>query len=387
MKVRSVTLGNNVSWPLNPAELAKASRFLGRARQLFADAGIEVQTVRLATQPLRSMTVPPLELTTALERACREAGIGYCSLGPAPADPALVAELLAETTIVFASIQTASEGTVDFPAVRAAASVIFRLARLTDQGFGNLRFAAAAHCGPNIPFFPAAYHDGGYPKFSLALQAADLVVEAFSNPGTLAQACAGLTDRLVAADEALLAVAKPLEREFAIEYLGADFSPAPFPLVDESIGTAFQRLGLETFGASGSLYASALITRTLKEAPLHRWGFNGLLLPILEDSALAEGANHGEFTVNDLLLYSAACGAGLDTVPLPGDVSEEELAGIILDMSALSVSLDRKPLTARLLPVPGKQAGDRTTYEFEYFANASVLPVKGLGCGGLLARA
>jgi len=271
---------------------------------------------------------------------------------------------------VFASISTANDGELDVAAIRAAAGVIHRVAGGTELGFGNLRFAAAAHCGPNIPFFPVAYHDGGHPKFSLALQCADVVVDAFSGGGTIAELEQRLSDRLEIVDQAITPVAKRLEREFAIEYLGADFSPAPFPSRDESIGTAFEQLGLERFGAAGTVYAASLITRVLKSASLSRWGFNGLMLPVLEDSALAAGTGHGDFTVNDLLLYSAVCGTGLDTVPLPGDVTEDELAGIILDLSALSVALNRKPLTARLLPVPGKKAGEPTSYDFDYFANA-----------------
>jgi uncharacterized protein (UPF0210 family) len=387
MKIRSITLGNNITWPLSAGEFAKASRFFGRAQELFSDAGIEVQTTRLATQPLRTMRAPAVDLARQLDTTCREAAIGYCSLGPAPLDASLVAEVVGATSIVFASISTANDGELDVAAIRAAAGVIHRVAGGTELGFGNLRFAAAAHCGPNIPFFPVAYHDGGHPKFSLALQCADVVVDAFSGGGTIAELEQRLSDRLEIVDQAITPVAKRLEREFAIEYLGADFSPAPFPSRDESIGTAFEQLGLERFGAAGTVYAASLITRVLKSASLSRWGFNGLMLPVLEDSALAAGTGHGDFTVNDLLLYSAVCGTGLDTVPLPGDVTEDELAGIILDLSALSVALNRKPLTARLLPVPGKKAGEPTSYDFDYFANGTVLAVKGLSPRGLLDRA
>ena len=386
MKIRSVTLGNNISWPLSAAELGKASRFLARARELFAEAGIEVQTTRLASQPVRDMQAPPLDIARQLDAACAEAGIGYCSLGPAPLDAALVAEMLSACSIVFASIPTAHDGQVDFEAVRAAAGVIHRLAAATKDGFGNLRFAAAAHCGPNIPFLPAAYHDGGHPKFSLALQCADAILAACDGAGTLDDVAQRLASQLEAIDQAITPAAKRLEREFAIEYLGADFSPAPFPSQEDSIAGAFQRLGLERFGAAGTVFAASLITRTVKGAALNRWGFNGLMLPVLEDALLAEGTLRGDFSVNDLLLYSAVCGTGLDCVPLPGDVSEDELAGIILDVSALSAALDRKPLTARLLPVPGKRAGEPTSWTFDYFARGAVLPVKNLSPRGLLER-
>jgi uncharacterized protein len=86
-----------------------------------------------------------------------------------------------------------------------------------------------------------------------------------------------------------------------------------------------------------------------------------------------------------LLLFSAVCGTGLDTVPLPDDVSVAELAGIYLDVAALSVALS-KPLTARLLTVPGGKAGDVTTYTFDYFMNSRVLPTAGAGASGIVAR-
>ena len=50
--------------------------------------------------------------------------------------------------------------------------VIDEVSRTTPQGFGTLRFAALANCPPGSPFFPAAYHDGGAPRFAFATEAA-----------------------------------------------------------------------------------------------------------------------------------------------------------------------------------------------------------------------
>jgi len=107
------------------------------------------------------------------------------------------------------------------------------------------------------------------------------------------------------------------------------------------------------------------------------------MLPVLEDSVLARRAAEGLFGVDSLLLYSAVCGLGLDTVPLPGDTTPDELGAIILDMAALAVKLD-KPLTARLFPVPGKRAGDEVSWDFPYFSPSRVLPVRGVGLGGVV---
>jgi uncharacterized protein len=111
-----------------------------------------------------------------------------------------------------------------------------------------------------------------------------------------------------------------------------------------------------------------------------------LMLPLLEDSVLARRAEVRPSSLHELLLYSAVCGTGLDTLPLPGDISESELAGIYLDVAALSVALQRKPLTARLLPVPGAVAGDPTRFTFDYFSNTRVLAAAGAGATGILER-
>jgi uncharacterized protein (UPF0210 family) len=58
------------------------------------------------------------------------------------------------------------------------------------------------------------------------------------------------------------------------------------------------------------------------------------------------------------LLYSTVCGSGLDTIPLAGDVAPEAIARLLHDVAALATRL-RKPLSARLMPIPGKRAGER----------------------------
>jgi uncharacterized protein (UPF0210 family) len=110
------------------------------------------------------------------------------------------------------------------------------------------------------------------------------------------------------------------------------------------------------------------------------------MLPVLEDSVLARRMSQHPSSLHELLLYSAVCGTGLDTVPLADDISQSELTGVYLDVAALSVALGGKPLTARLFPVPGARAGDVTAYTFAYFANSRVLAPTGAGASGIIAR-
>ena len=98
------------------------------------------------------------------------------------------------------------------------------------------------------------------------------------------------------------------------------------------------------------------------------------MLPVLEDARLAQRWAEGRLSLDSLLSYSAVCGTGLDTVPLPGDVSEQQLELIIGDMATLAVKW-HKPLSARLLPVSGKNPGDITEFADPFLANTTIQPL------------
>jgi uncharacterized protein (UPF0210 family) len=121
--------------------------------------------------------------------------------------------------------------------------------------------------------------------------------------------------------------------------------------------------------------AAAIITRAVQAAPVKRVGYSGLMVPVLEDAVLARRWAEGAYNIDSLLAYSAVCAGGLDTVPLPGDTGEDRLARIVGDVATLAFKWN-KPLAARLLPVPGKKAGDRTEFEDARMANTILQGVK-----------
>ena len=91
----------------------------------------------------------------------------------------------------------------------------------------------------------------------------------------------------------------------------------------------------------------------------------------MEDKLLARRWAEGTFSIDSLLAYSAVCGTGLDTIPLPAEVSEEQLIRIYGDTASLAWKW-RKPLSARLQPVKGKKAGDRTEFKDPYLFNTTI---------------
>lgn len=391
MKIRSITTFIHPNWPINELKLRKAGIFARHALEAFSQAGFPVQTVRLATPPFGIYLVQEnyAKAIIQIEVLAHSEGFEYVSLGPAlPQSPGTyqaIPEMLSNSgNLFFSGHLTTQAGEISLPAVRACAEIIHRAAPLEANGFANLRFAALANVKPWAPFFPAAYHQGKAPAFALALEAADLAVTAFSHAKSLAEARESLIDAIESNAGKLEKTALTLAKAYQMDFKGLDFTLAPYPEFESSLGYALEKLGLPAVGLSGSLAAAAFLTDTLDRASYKRTGFNGLMLPLLEDATLAQRGAEGVLSVTDLLLYSSVCGTGLDTIPLPGDTTPEQITPVLLDLAALSLRLD-KPLTARLMPIPSKAAGDETGFDFEYFANSKVLALPAEPLTGLLA--
>ena len=385
MEIRSVTLFCEPG--SDPAAFAP---FLAAARGAF---GVRVQSTRVGATPFPDWLPRRRAAEAAAEFAAawRAAGADYVSLGPVrldhdPAWLALIPDLLLAAEGLFASAEIATtDGRIDTGRCRDTARLIQRVSAIHADGFGNLFLGALAGCGPGHPFLPASYHSGGPASFAVAVEAADVALAAVGGAATLDEARGRLVAAIEDAAAAFVPAAERLAAAFGLRFGGIDFSPAPYPTPDKSLGAALEALGVGV-GGPGALFAAAFITDALDRARFPRAGFCGLMLPVLEDATLARRAAAGGLALSDLLLYSAVCGVGLDTVPLPGDVDEATLAGILLDTAALSARL-RKPLVARLMPLPGLRAGDATSFSFEYFAPSGVMSVAAAETGGLLAGA
>lgn len=381
--------------------LTEAAQLRRIAFEQFQEAGYNVQSTRTATLPFSQLFEPfdqesCLTWVQEFELACNQAGFDYLSLGPAlPSQPEMVdtaVEILNHTDNVFVSALLTTQNSVDLEMVRQTARAIRSISRIEPNGFANLRFAALANVPAGAPFFPAAYHQGDQLTFSLAMEAADLFIEEIKVATDLRDASKRLIRRIETEAQLLEQTAQAVINHFqkstlpiAPSFAGIDFTPAPFPETNRSFGSAIETFGLEAVGLSGSLAAAAFLTSVLDQARYLRVGFNGLMLPVLEDATLALRAAEGKLSVTDLLLYSAVCGTGLDTIPLSGDVSENALTAVLLDLAALSLRLN-KPLTARLMPIPGKKVGEETTFDFGYFANSRIMGIDEVKLSGILTN-
>lgn len=395
MKIRSITCFIDPGTPLDEAALASAAGTARLAAEQYQKTGYEVQTTRLATTPFPQLyaglrPAKVIEAVQELEHAAVRQGFDYVAIGPAllenPESYALIPEVIAATEGIFCSAQMASrEEGLSLEAVKACAQIITQLAPQDENGFANLFFTALSNVDPGSPFFPAAYHAGDAPAFALALEAASLAVEAFEGAEDLHSGLKQLQESIEHHGRKLTEVGEKVQAKKGLAFNGLDFSLAPFPAPETSLGAALELIGVPKVGQHGSLAAAAMLASTLDQTEFTRVGFSGLLFPQLEDSVLALRASEGTLTVKDLLMYSAVCGTGLDTIPLPGDTASEDIAALLLDLAALGLRLD-KPLTARLMPIPGKKAGEATNFDFDYFANSKVMSLEAGGLSAFLSR-
>lgn len=194
--------------------------------------------------------------------------------------------------------------------------------------------------------------------------------EAFANSGhDLAAASARLKTAFAREAGPVDAIARRISKSTGWEYLGLD--PTPAPLKDISIGAAIESFTGVPFGSSGTLSAAFIITDAVKSVSVKQVGYRGLMLPVMEDARIAQRWSEGRLSLDSLLAYSSVCGTGLDTIPLPGDVTEEQLARIIGDMATLAFKW-KKPLTARLQPVKGAKAGEMSDFSSPYLVNSKL---------------
>ena len=371
LRIRTITAGVELKGAGDVAAIERALALAGRARKNAQDGGFEVQTMRVATNPI----IAPLsagQRDTALRDlqkldALAQSAGAVLSIGPVLTDDRLdpslaqwAVSLVRETRQISFSVDvTSATHGVNRHAVQMAAQVISALSKVDPSGVANFRFAAAAGIPNGTPFFPVARHQGA-DSLAIGVESPGVVQVAFTGGADLQ----GAEDRLRQSFDAQLAPIESLGSKIAaaegVQYLGID--PSPAPGMDRSIGAAIETFTGLPFGHPSTLQACATITAVLKSLHVKTCGYAGLMLPVLEDPVLAKRASEQRYGMQELLLYSTVCGTGLDVVPLAGDISADDLARIIGDVATLSARL-RKALSARLFPVPGKKAGDTVRFD------------------------
>ena len=385
-KIRAITGFITIDAKAYPAQITEAVTFLSQVRDAVKAAGYDVAGIRISTQPFPEFT-RGLSHTDAMAVLT---GIGELAaklrfspnIGPAmvkdtddiaPVDLAI--DLLSiPGNRLNANIIVAGDDGIHWNAVKQAARIIRSVGERSPQGQGNFNFAAIAMLKPYGPFYPGAWHPGGGPRsFAIGLEAASVVMDVFSREHDPRTAGKALTDALAVHARAVEAAAMKAAAGSQWTYAGIDPTPAPGGNV--SIGAAIESFTGAPFGSPGTETAAGIITRAVKDVPVKQTGYSGLMIPVLEENVLTRRWTEGTYGLDSILAYSAVCAGGVDTVPLAGDTSEADIARIIGDVATLAFKWN-KPLAARLLPAPGKQAGEMTAFSGA-LSNAIIQPLPG----------
>src|SRR5262245_26711328 len=385
-RIRAITGFITIDAKSYASQIQETVTFLNQVREAVKGAGYDVGGIRISTQPFPEFTrglsrADALALLKNLNDLASQLRFSP-NIGPAmvndsddPAAADLAIDVLAQPgNRLNANIIVAGEDGIHWNAVRQAARVIKAVGERSPHGQGNFNFGATAMLGPYGPFYPGAWHPGGGPRrFAIGLEAANVVMDVFSREHDPRTAAKTLTDALAVHVRPVEAAATKTATGSGWTYAGID--PTPAPGGQSSIGTAIESFIGAPFGSPGTETAAGIITRAVKDVPVKQTGYSGLMIPVLEETTLTRRWTDGTYGLDSILAYSAVCAGGVDTVPLPGDTSEAAIASIVGDVATLAFKWN-KPLAARLLPAPGKKAGEMTEFSGA-LANAIIQPLPG----------
>ena len=369
--------------------------------------GIPVVNKRIAVSPI---AVAACALTSAqmvavaetLDETAKTTGVdfigGFGALvekGLTRGDQALIEaipEALAATERVCSSVNVASTNAgINMDAVYLMGKTIKRAAELTADadGLAATKLCVFANIPPDIPFMTGAYLGVGEP---------DAVINVgVSGPGVVKKAIDRTRSANPAADLGQLSeiikrtafkvtrvgelIGRQVAEKLGVPFGVVDLSLAPTPNVGDSVGEIFQSLGLKSIGAPGSTAVLALLNDAVKKggifASSYVGGLSGAFIPVSEDLNIGEAAAKGYLSLEKLEALTSVCSVGLDMVAIPGDTSAETIAAIIADEMAIGM-INAKATAARLIPVPGKRAGEKAFFG-GLLGEATIIPVSSHG--------
>jgi uncharacterized protein len=355
------------------------SKLIPAARQVELEHGIPIINKRIAVTPVALLgSLDPVPIALALDQAANEIGIdflgGYSALVHKDfthADKALIESYpvaLSSTTRLCGSVNIAdTKSGINMDACLMLGEMLRATAEATrdKNGLGCAKFCAFANAVEDNPFMAGAFFGAGEGETSLSVGISGpgvvaAVVKKMPNAdlATLSDAIRSTSYKITRMGEL---VGRKVSEKLGVPFNIVDVSLAPTPAPGDSVGEIFEAFGLERTGAPGSTAALMLLTDAVKKggamASGHIGGLSGAFIPVSEDHALAAAAAEGALTIEKLEAMTAVCCVGLDMVIVPGDTSAESLAGIIADEAAIGV-MNNKTTACRIIPAPGKKAGD-----------------------------
>ncbi|MFN8440610.1 MAG: PFL family protein [Caldilineaceae bacterium] len=371
--------------------------------------GIPVTNKRMAITPIATVCggfdkAGFIAVAQALDDAATEIGIDFIGgfsasveKGLTPADRALIASLpeaMVSTKRVCASINVGSTRYgINMDAIALLGKTVKDLAEISADtgGFAAAKFVIFTNQPGDNPFMAGAIHGIGQPEAVINV--------GVSGPGVVARALKrrleqnevatlGLHDladeikraafRVTRAGEL---IGKRVAEALGIPFGVVDLSLAPTPAVGDSVGEILKILGVDAIGAPGSTAIVALLNDAVKKggsfASQSVGGLSGAFIPVMEDSELAQAVADGSLVLEKLEAITSVCSVGLDMIAIPGSVDAATIAAIIADEMVIGM-INNKTTAVRIIPVPGKEAGEIVTFG-GLFGESAIMPVRNVG--------
>ncbi len=418
LNVRAVTLGLNLLDCIQPDFEKMASRVREKivriSERLVTESeevenryGVPIVNKRIAVTPAALLLESAIsrESNTETSRLCvkiakvfddaaREVSVdfigGYSALvqkGWTKGDFCLIGsipEALSVTERVCSCVNIAeTRAGINTDAAMKMGEVVKDTARKTAKknGVGCAKLVTFANAPEDNPFMPGAFHGPGEAEATLNV--------GISGPGVVRAVVEkhrdldfrSLADIVKKTAFKITRVGELIGREMAqrldVRFGIVDLSLAPTPEKGESIAGIIEAMGIESCGAPGSTAALAILTDAVKKggnmATSFVGGLSGAFIPLSEDSGMGEAARRGSLSIEKLEAMTSVCSCGLDMIPVPGDTPSETIAALIMDEAAIGV-LNNKPVGVRIIPVPGKKAGDYVEFG-GLFGSSVVIPI------------
>ncbi|MDA1192449.1 MAG: PFL family protein [Candidatus Poribacteria bacterium] len=368
-----------------------AGELVDQGRRTSGKYGIPIVNYRIAVTPVAIFgaghaSPGMVQIAHALDAVAEEIGIDFVGGFSAfvqkactDADLQLIEalpEALSETNHLCGSMNVASSKSgINMDAILLLSRSLKALAERTANrdGFGCAKFVVFANMPDDNPFMAGATLGVGEAEcvINVGVSGPGVVKRAVErlrsvpgklNLGDIAEEIKVTSYRVTRIGEL---IGNELAQELDVPFGIVDLSLAPTPRVGDSVGEIFQMMGIREVGVAGSTAALALLTDAIKKggafASSSVGGLSGAFIPVAEDSVLARAVEHGFLTIEKLEAMTSVCSVGLDMVPIPGDTSAETLAAIIADEAAIGV-MNHKTTACRLIPVPGKKAGELAVF-------------------------
>ena len=389
-----------------------AANFVEKCEDVAKKYGVPVVNKRISVTPAALVGAgftkdEFVALAKSLDNAAASAGVdilggftAHVEKGMTNTDISFVEsipEALAVTERLCASINVgSSQKGINMDAVAMMGKTVKDLAEQTKDngGFGAAKFVVFCNQPGDNPFMAGAIH---------GVEEAEVVLNVgVSGPGVIARSLEKTINRKGRENLRLDDIAEEIKqitfrvtrcgeligrqvsKELGIEFGVVDLSLAPTPKVGDSVGEILEILGVDDVGAPGSTAIVALLNDAVKKGGIFAskavGGLSGAFIPIMEEAVLADAVGKGALTIEKLEAMTCVCSVGLDMVPIPGDVDADTISAIIADEMALCM-INNKTTAARLIPVPGKKAGEHVSFG-GLFGESPIMEVRNMDKSG-----